>query len=565
MTAQANADAASALVSALASRVQHAVVSPGSRNTPIVLALDAHPRITTHVVLDERVAGFVALGLARATGQPVILSCTSGSAGAHYLPALIEAYEGSTPLIAITADRPPELHGHAAPQTTHQNDFFGRHVVDQEVLPLPDETRPEIFSALGRDALEVVLRSSRPVHLNAPFREPLWAPEVHYPVTEAAHEAAPTPAAIDASAVAAHLRVARGLIIAGARDRQDRLQSEPAIARACHSLGRTLGWPVIADVTSGVRYHEGPSPVTGYDSLLRSERFAADHVPECALVLGRPCTSKVLNQWLVHNRVPAVVVGENPSHRDPNLNVIGELEGPLEQCLHALNETVAPATRDDEWQRAWARAEECYRHTNERDDRWWEGALARTLIGQLPAGALVHLSSSMPIRDVDAFAGPLNRAVTLTSNRGVNGIDGVVATALGQALRWNHGPALALVGDLAFLHDIGAVRLAASLDVALTVVVVNNGGGRIFDFLPIHSHPSAFDRYFLTNQDAALGPIVQGFGGHWERASGRVEFVDALERCVERGRFSVLEAVFDGDQNRAAHERFHQAVVEGLQ
>ena len=153
--AQSNADAATALVSALARGVRDAVVSPGSRNTPIVLALDAQPEVETHVVLDERTAAFVALGLARASERPVILSCTSGSAGAHYLPALVEAFESSVPLIVITADRPPELHGHAAPQTTHQGTFYGQHVVDQEVLPLPDEEPAESFARLGSDCLDV--------------------------------------------------------------------------------------------------------------------------------------------------------------------------------------------------------------------------------------------------------------------------------------------------------------------------------------------------------------------------------------------------------------------------
>lgn len=565
MIAQANADAAAALVSALAARVRHAVVSPGSRNTPIVLALDAHPQIETHVVLDERVAGFVALGLVRATGRPVILSCTSGSAGAHYLPAVVEAFESSAPLIVITADRPPELHGHAAPQTTPQGSFFGQHVIDREVLPLPDEASAETFAALGLDALEVAAASSRPVHLNAPFREPLWMPDAHYPVTEAPEPPPIAPVAADPSVAVSHLRAARGLIVAGPRDRQDRLAEEPSIAWSAHALGQALGWPVLADVTSGTRYHEGPPPITGYDTLLRSEPFARQMRPDCALMFGRPSTSKALNQWLARERVPVVVVGEEPSHRDPGLEVRAELRGALGPSLRALAEALPAPQVDSEWLIGWREAEARFVEHNRSDRRWWEGALARRLVTELPAGALLHVSSSMPVRDVDAFAGPLQRAVTVTANRGVNGIDGVTSTAIGQARGWRHGPTVALLGDLAFLHDLGAARLAASEAVPLTVVVVNNGGGRIFDFLPIHAHSRAFDRYFVTDQGVRLETLTGGLGARFERVDDGDGFAEALARSLESGRFSVIEAVFDGDANRAEHEVFHRAVTEAIE
>lgn len=561
--AQANARAATALVGALAERAAHAVISPGSRNTPLALALDAAPTMTTHVVLDERTAGFFALGLARSTGTPVILSCTSGSAGAHYLPALIEAFEGMTPLIAITADRPPELHGFAAPQTTQQSELFGRHVLSRYELPLPDETDDAQFYTLGSQALSAACDGPGPIHLNAPFREPLWDEGVSYAAQPLTSPATPRPLQEDTDARStltdALAGTKRGLIVVGARSRQDQLAAEPAFSRACHQLANKIGWPILTDITSGARFASSESSVhiTGFDTLLRFERFASE-LPDRVLILGRPPTSKVLNLWLTQNEVPAVILSHRPDHRDPMLCVETEIAANPRAVLPSLD-----TSPNIEWQEHWSRGEHAYRAVLEGLDDWWEGPLARMVAHSVPDGGLLHLSSSMPIRDADGFSGPLRRPLTVTSNRGVNGIDGIIATAAGQAIGWQ-SPVTLLIGDLAFLHDLGSLRDAVSREVALTLVVVNNGGGHIFDFLPIANHPDAFERYFLTPQHPNIRSLAEGTGARHTLVSDLDALRAALLASHERPGVDVIEARVDGGENRPRHEAFYRRVHEEL-
>ncbi|MEO0812036.1 MAG: thiamine pyrophosphate-dependent enzyme, partial [Myxococcota bacterium] len=356
----------------------------------------------------------------------------------------------------------------------------------------------------------------------------------------------------------------RGVIIAGPRDRQDRLRDEPALARLCHSVAAKLGWPVLADITGGMRYHEGRPAITGYDSFLRSEATAERLHPECALLLGRPLTSKTTNQWLLERQIPVVVAGETPTHRDPRLNNVIEVRGGLREILERLNEAIDTTTSAPGWLELWHDAESAFLDRNREDSQWWEGAIARAAVRGLPAGALLHLSSSMPVRDADGFSGPLDRAVTVTSNRGVNGIDGVIATAAGQALAWKHGPSAVLIGDVAFLHDLGSLRHAVGANLNLTVIVVNNGGGRIFDFLPIHRHPTAFETFFRTDQRAEIEPIATGLGAAYSSVARVDELSEALAQATKAPGVNVIEAVTDGTHNRATHEQFHQSVLEAL-
>ncbi|MEO1482719.1 MAG: 2-succinyl-5-enolpyruvyl-6-hydroxy-3-cyclohexene-1-carboxylic-acid synthase [Myxococcota bacterium] len=557
--ANANARGACALVSALAEQAAHAVISPGSRNTPVALALHAAASIETHVVLDERTAGFFALGLARATGKPVILSCTSGSAGAHYLPAIIEAFEGLAPLVAITADRPPELHGHAAPQTTRQTELFGSHVLSRYDLPLPDTASDNEFYSLGSRALSIAVGGPGPVHLNAPFREPLWAENTSYSVRGPSPSASVKPAGDSKSRRAVEQALAgiqRGLVIVGARARQDRLDGDFEFARNCHQLANAIGWPILTDVTSGARHSpvESPGHITGFDALLRSETFAQT-TPDRVLLIGRPPTSKVLNRWLSRERVPAVVLSHRPDRRDPTIELA---QGVAADPTAALTGWSVEQAADTDWFSHWTRGENAFSAALKNLEPDWEGPIARTVAHAMPDGGLLHLASSMPIRDVDGFCGPLPRPVTVVANRGVNGIDGLIATAAGQSMGWSRGPVTLLIGDLAFLHDLGSLRDAAARQMSLTVVVVNNGGGHIFDFLPISKHPDAFERYFLTPQNPNLADLARACGARHSKAESTPALRDAVLTANERPGVDVIEVIVDGTRNRPRHEDFYR-------
>lgn len=560
--------------------VMDAVSSPGSRSTPLVLALDAAKTIRTHTILDERTAGFVALGLARARGRPVVLACTSGSAGAHYAPAVIEAYESGVPLLVCTADRPSELHGYASAQTTEQRGFFENHCVARfsvDAAAPPDELYAAATKGLGQ-----ALRRPGPVHFNVAFREPLWRPGTPYVLRAGATFEGDLPkesggrleaiARLTALCRSTH----RGVLVVGPRSRQDRLEDDPALAKACARAATALRWPLLADALSGVRARGcGENVVSGYDSLLRSEYFRDHHRPDIALWIGRPATSKTLNRWLAAQSTPVVTLSTSTRHREADWNVVEAIEDDpasfLETFAYRLNEAglsdrpMRPGlcADGDGWLNLWAQAQARFRTASATDGGFWEGALAREVVAALPAGALLHVASSMPVRDVDAFAGLLD--VTITSNRGVNGIDGSLATLLGHCLAWRKGPSVLLVGDLAFLHDISSLRELVRMQANATVLLVNNGGGHIFDHLPIVEHHGAFERYFLTPQHADFQTLVSGFGARYQRLSP-IALKDGLRgvvtHAIQSPGVDVLEVAFDRAKNLESRQAFHDAVCE---
>lgn len=569
--ARANAHAACALVEALAAQVRHAIISPGSRNTPLVLALDAAESIETHVILDERTAAFFALGLSRATATPVILNCTSGSAGAHYLPAVIEAYEGMSPLIILTADRPPELHGHAAAQTTDQSDLFARHVVLQQDLPLPDEVAPQQFSAFGAKALSAATQSPGPVHLNAPFREPLWTENTRYwvnpPATtmKAARAGSDQTSNLDPGSLdvicEAFSSTRRGLIVAGPRMRQDQITFDSAWSHLCHRLADAVHWPLFTDATSGLRHAESEADthVTGFDALLRFERFR-NYKPERVLILGRPPTSKTLARWLAD--VPAIVLSHRPDRRDPELKFVRGVAASPFHLLSEVIDSVNTATTQSEsskWSHHWHSGELSFRSELmglKTDGTFWEGAIAHVVAQTMPAGSALHVASSRPIRDLDGFCGSLLKPITVTANRGINGIDGTIATAAGQATAWISGPTALLVGDLAFLHDLGSVRQVAASGTNLTIILINNGAGRIFDRLPISQHPTAFDRYFAIPHHTQFSGLIEGLGARHVAVTSLGTLREALLGALPKPGLDVIESVVEPGNNSHGLARF---------
>lgn len=567
-----NARHAEALVGLLAaSGVGRAVVSPGSRNTPLVLALDGSAEIEVDVVLDERTAGFYALGLARASGAPVVLCCTSGSAGAHYLPAVIEAFYSRVPLVVLTADRPPELHGCGAPQTIRQGSLFGDFVRAAEAMDTPSPTTPvaPLRSLVARVMSAATGLVPGPVHVNCPFREPLWAPMLSgaqparrwTPIVYAPRRRVPDEASL--AAVAARLAsVDRGLIVAGPMAQAPGEDLRGAVAE----LARRLGWPVLAEPASQVRYGFGEDGllVTTADALLRAEAFAPDHVPELVLRLGPLPTSKPVARLV--GQVPSVAVDAAGAPLDPGHRIEIVVEGAPAAVCAALAQLLPAEGRVGAWAARWRRAEAVAEAALDAaaGDGFWEGAVASTLGRALPAGAMLHVSSSMPIRDLGTFTRGRHGGLTVFSSRGANGIDGTVATALGEASA-HGGAAVLLCGDLALQHDLGSLVAAAGLGVSLVIVVVDNDGGGIFHKLPISAHPSAFERYFLTPQSVDLPGLCRGAGAEHVRVDDRAGLMAALALSAPRG-VRVIQAVVDRqgsfDRRARAFEAVNDAFME---
>lgn len=586
--------------------VTDAVVAPGSRSTPMAVALAGDKRLRLHVVVDERSAGFFALGLGLSSGRPAVVLTTSGTAAVELHPAIVEAHHAGVPLLACTADRPPELHGVGAPQTVEQERlFYG--VVRAALAPgVPDPATSATWRSLAaRALLETVAGPAGPgpVHLNLAFRDPLTGgdgPEAR-PEGRAAgapwHHRTPAEAQPPAKLVeelAGH--GGRGLIVAGAG------AGDPA---AVHSLAAALGWPLLADPRSGCRLTpaavdaaassdpdlEGrlsrlapadPADaaavsavvVATADALLRVERFAAEVRPDVVLRLGAPWASRVVGDWLAGLDVPQYLVDPHGRWLDPSRTAFVSVAADPTTLALAVAQSASLRPAPPEWAARWLAAERAAQAAidAELSDLLADGganepAIARSLVDSLPAGSTLVVSSSMPIRDVEWYGRP-RQGLRVLSNRGANGIDGVVSTALGVGAAGS-SPTFALVGDLAFLHDAGGLRAAASSDAqpACTIVVVDNSGGGIFSFLPQAGTlaPDAFERLLGTPHGLDLLAVARAYGASAEEAHSIKELVAALEPTDEADGVRVVVVRTDRQSNVEVHDRLHQAVATSLE
>ncbi len=542
--------------------VRHAVVSPGSRNTPIVLALHSlaaadHP-ITLHSVLDERSAAFFALGLARITGAPTLLSCTSGSAGAHYLPALIEAGQSHVPLIAITADRPPELHERGAPQTITQVGMYGPHVRWSFDLATPSALAGvQWLRGIAARAIDKATGiCPGPVHLNAPFRKPLWLADTpaEIPSTSHPHRVVRGPATLhEADIVALSTRLAgaeRGCILWGPD------ANRTILPAAVESLAVHLGWPILTDPVTPLRWtrDSGATVITTHDAFLRDSETANQLRADLVLRMGGTPSSRSLSQWL-GSATEVISLDATGQWRDPEHAVCTVIAADPTWVCQAMVSTQPAPRRQGQWLQTWTAHED---HAADAlaatcENGWWAGAIIRALLDQLPPEALLHVGSSMPIRDLDAF-GRGDRSIRVTSNRGANGIDGTIATTLGQATAWSNGPVIGLMGDLTFLHDQGSLMLARGRTQTTVLVVLDNAGGGIFDHLPIAQHPDAYEGWFRTPQQADIPALCAAAGIPCAPAADLERLTAGLSEALQRPGVSVIHASFDSKTDQEHHQ-----------
>ena len=501
--------------------MRHAVTSPGSRNAPLTLTLAERPEVEAVSVLDERSAGFFALGMAKATGRPVAVTCTSGTAAANLHPAVVEAWESRVPLLVLTADRPPELRQVGAGQAIDQIKLYGSAVKWFFEVGTHEPGRETAIHhrALACRAYWTALGDRPgPVHLNFPLREPLapereplapedWAgrPEGR-PWTEL-REHSGVPHADDVQGLAARIAsTPRGAIVCGPT-------AEP-IAEPAARLAAASGWPLLAEPTSGVRCgpHDRSHVVAHYDVLLRVDAFAERHLPGLLLRVGDTPTSKPLRAWAAAGS--QVVLDPHAAWHEPTRRAELLLRAAAAPTLDALAAAVEMRTaeRDPDWLESWRAADARVAPALAAAPADFEPRVLAALEPALPDGAIVWLSSSMPVRDVEAYFPQSAKRLRFLANRGANGIDGVVSSAAGAALA-SGAPAWLLTGELALLHDIGGLLAARRAGADLHVVCLNNGGGAIFDFLPVAAHADAalYEEHIATPAGvdlAALAPEV---------------------------------------------------------
>lgn len=526
--------------------VRHAVVAPGSRSTPMALAVTQRDEMQVHVVHDERVAAFIALGLGLperdgVAASPALLLCTSGTAAANFLPAVAEAGLSEVPMIVMTADRPEELRGVGAPQTIDQWELYGTHVRWFHDPGIADAATSGEWRRLAATAWSK--SASGPVHLNLPFREPLVGVPLALPEPvdfEIAMDAAPQ---IQLDEVPAAVSSNRGVILVGGMS--------AVSGDSIEALQAATGWPIIADPQSGMR---NLSDVTAIDSLLRVDGFGAKFLPDVIVRVGRPSTSKVLAQWTARTEPTLIQVG-GPGRIDPSGTVVAVC------AIDDLIEAAGNRSIDPTWTREWRRVDEIAQAAIVRSlgvGDLTEPAAARTVVRNLPSDAQMTVSSSMPVRDVEWFGG---RTAFIHSNRGANGIDGVISTAIGRALARPDGapPSFVLIGDLAFVHDSNSLVGLDRRGVDLRIVVIDNDGGGIFSFLPQSTllEHERFEKLFGT----PLGTDVVGLAAAHGIATATATTVDELVAQIERPGPWVCRVPTDRAANVEVHRAVHEAVA----
>ena len=553
-------------------------VAPGSRSTPLVAALAENKRARNLVHFDERGTAFAALGYARATGAPAAWITTSGTAVANGLPAVVEAATDGVPMILLTADRPPELRQTGANQTIDQPDIFGDSVRWRFDLPAPslDVDPASVLTTIDQAVYRAGRSPKGPVHLNLMFREPLipgpkedaapaagperWR-EAREPYTRYARTK-PTVDEAEVEALWERLRpVERGLVVAGRLTTRGR-------GEAVERLAGALGWPLLPDVGSQVRLGGSRANAAFYDVLLADGAFAEAHAPEAVLHFGSRALSKRLEGFIARHRPdPYVVVREHPFRLDPGHLVTHSVESGIEDFCDALGKaaTGRPPGTDAPWTAGWRTASERVASVLDRalaeEGGLHEPLVARLVSREIPEGHGLVVASSMPIRDLDAFAAVDGAGVPVAANRGASGIDGTVATAAGFA-RGSGRPVTLLIGDLALLHDLNSLAMLRGLPV--TVVVLNNDGGGIFSFLPVSGHESFFEPFFGTPQGVGFGHAAAMFGLSYESPETPEEFLSAYRTARSEDGPSLIEIRTGRHENVAVHRRLLEEVAAGM-
>jgi len=560
-----------AFVEALvAAGVREAVVCPGSRSTPLALALRAAAGIRVRVLYDERAAGFFALGMARTSRRPVVLLATSGTAVVEFGPAVVEAHLSRVPLVVLTADRPAELRDRGAPQAIDQAHLFGRAAKWYTELPLLDGDPVTIAHwrwVAGRAVAVAAEGPAGPVQVNVPFREPLL-PDGPLDTRPAGGVPEPFVAVMagrrtldDAALDALEGRLAgveRGLIIAGPDD-------DPRLPAALVALAGATGFPVIADPLSGLRTgrHDRSVVIARADQLARPGPWLDAHAPDLVIRTGAMPTSKPVVELLARARPQLLVLDGDGGWRESALVPATFVHADPADTMARLAARM-PGRVESAWTADWMSAEGVVATAMEAWlgalDEPFEGAPYPILADALPDGAVLWAGSSMPVRDLDAWLPSTDRAITVRSNRGANGIDGVVSTALGSAAVAD-GPVALVLGDIAFLHDLNALVAARLHGLSATIVLVGNDGGGIFSFLP-QAQPAAaqpgtglpehYEELFGTPHGIDVGPIVTALGAE-HRLIGSTGLVAAIRDSVGRPGVRVLELRTDRARNLQLH------------
>jgi len=544
--------------------VTYFCISPGSRSTPLTVAAARHPEAQCIICYDERGAAFHALGYARGSGKPAALICTSGTAAANYYPAVIEASMDFVPMIILTADRPPELRETGANQTIRQPRIYGDYCRWQFDMPVPDEkiTPRMVLTTVDQLVYRATNSPPGPTHLNCMFREPL-APQKEKisekylkPVeswlnsdkqySEYKHSQRHVHADELDDVTSMINNAKRGLLVIGRLKRAEEVE-------AVKILIDKLKWPVFADILSGLSLgKQSKYVIPYYDRLLKSENFCKLAQADVILHIGGITVSKRLIRFIEElSPEHYIMINNNPNRLDPAHDVTTRIEAAPELFCSDLLTTLNTNSDENRVAQLFSmsqQTETVFEHTIDKQNNITEPGIARVISQLIPENSGLYLANSLPVREFDLFAHPAGHRVTVGCNRGVSGIDGTIASATGFAAGLTR-PVTLLIGDLAFIHDINSLLLAKSINQPLVIVLINNHGGGIFQFLPIAEHRDVFEKYFATPHSLSFEFAARQFDITYEQPQYMLDFKQAYQIAIKRNLTTLIEMQSNQKEN----------------
>ncbi len=578
--------------------IRNVVICPGSRSTPLAMAFVAQTAIHTWMHVDERSAAFFGLGMAKQLRKPVALLCTSGTAAANFLPALVEAKLSHIPLLVLTADRPHELRDNGAPQSIDQNRLYGTYAKWFVEVALPEATDAAlryIRTTADRAAAAAQSIPAGPVHLNFPFREPLtpepipgqFLPPVEQrdlvawqgrpgnaPYIEVRDAPLDAPEAITiGNSLSMVYEAQHGLIIVGPND-------DPTLEEPLLRLAQYLGYPILADPLSQLRCgaYNRSMVLSSYDAFLRIDSFIESVQPELILRFGAMPISKPLLLYLKrYASCPLVVIDSNGGWEEPT-QLASQLihTNPTALCQDLFTSLVQHKTSEERpsvvsqtWLNLWQDTDKITQQALQNAiydfNELFEGRVFSELTNLLPDGAILYIGNRMPVRDLDTFFWSSEKCIRIMGNRGASGIDGIISSALGtSAVAGQHEPSVLVLGDLSFFHDLNGLLAARLHQLNLTIILINNDGGGIFSFLPQAAYPEHFEQLFGTPTGLDFSLVVEMYGGRFQRVDSWELFHKAVNQGLHTGGLHVIEIPAERTSNVKMHRQLWEVVNEAI-
>lgn len=554
------------------SGLRHAVISPGSRSTPLAMLLTEHEQIKEWVLIDERSAAYFALGIAKQTKEPVVIVCTSGTAAANYFPAIVEAYYQRVPLVVLTADRPHELRDVGASQTINQVHMYGDFVKQSWEMAPPEDSENMLHYVRNR-AARVMMGAKAdnpgPIHVNFPFREPLtpdlsleniWGDKKqtsYNPIYQGEKQLTEH----QLKTLANKFQNKRGLIVCGP-------QVEDTLASSIVALSEALGAPILADPLSQLRTgnHHKDNMITTYDTIFRSEKLRAKLAPDYIIRFGAmPVSKSYLFFVEEHEAALQIVVENHGDTREPTNHQSEYVFASSVDFCNSLLPYMESQTDHQQWLTSWQQLEQLAEKELQevQTETLTEGEVIRDLIHVLPNKSILFVANSMPIRDVDTFLQGLENKVTVYANRGTSGIDGTMSSALGVAATTRQHVTL-LIGDLSFYHDMNSLLAARHYKLDITIILINNNGGGIFSFLPQAKEAKHFEALFGTPLNLDFKHTAALYGATYQKITTKQDYIHCIEDMIHTSGINIIEIGTNREENVTWHRKLWQKVETRL-